>query len=177
MTRRLWYWVWALLHEPTASLSPACHSETYQKRIWQRGLYYCKFNSGEIKTKLLALGLPEHYKVYTSSPWYLALISSCLARRKLTFRLLTKNKLFFVAVMSIHSRLSLKRFKLSPEMAMLHKRPHEKKCIYGASACPLERCGLSFLLMAWSTWHEIVWAESHVKGKTRVQCRHQYKIR
>ena len=62
-------------------------------------------------------------------------------------------------------------------MAMLRKRPRETKCIYGASACPRERCGLSCLLIAWSTWHEIGWAESHVKGTTRVQCRQQYKIR
>jgi hypothetical protein len=43
--------------EPTASLSPAFHFETYQKRNWQRGWYYCKFNSGEIITKLLTLPL------------------------------------------------------------------------------------------------------------------------
>ena len=65
MTRRLWYWVWALLHEPTASLSPAFHSETYQKRIWQRGWYYCKFNSGEIKTKLLTFLLRWAYRSTT----------------------------------------------------------------------------------------------------------------
>jgi len=57
------------------SMNPQLHSHLHfilkrQKRIWQRGWYYWKFNSGEIKTKLLALGLPEHYKVYTSSPWY-----------------------------------------------------------------------------------------------------------
>ena len=65
MTRRLWYWVWALLHEPTASRSPAFHSETYQKRIWQRGWYYCKFNSGEIKTKLLTFPLLWAYRSTT----------------------------------------------------------------------------------------------------------------
>ncbi len=65
MTRLLWHWVWVLLHEPTASLSPAFHFETYQKKNWQRGWYYCKFNSGEIITKLHTLPLLWAYRSST----------------------------------------------------------------------------------------------------------------